>query len=183
MIALVGCHELGHVDGDGDYGRASGHLMGEVNNVNTWAREIEIKSERGRSRIVRYDGNTRVVYRQRNYEVADLERGDYVAIRTQEARDGSFYTDLITVRESAQDRGAAGKERRLDRVAGRVEYVDPRRGTFEVRDGRDRLVVVSVAFNAARTVVNRFNRLHEGDYVRLEGQFVDRDRFELEKFL
>jgi len=32
-------------------------------------------------------------------------------------------------------------------------------------------------------VADRFNRLREGDYVRIEGRFVNQDRFELESFL
>jgi len=86
----------------------------------------------------------------------------------------------------AQDRGfggSAGRSDRWDRFEGTVEYVDARRGTFEVRDNRQRLVVISVAFNAPRPVADRFNRLREGDYVRIEGRFVNQDRFELESFL
>jgi hypothetical protein len=62
-----------------------------------------------------------------------------------------------------------------------VEHVDARRGTFEVRD-RGRMVVVSVAFNAPRSVTDRFNRLREGDVVRIEGRFSNQDRFDLENF-
>ena len=55
--------------------------------------------------VVRYDDKTQVVYRQRYYSVANLERGDYIAAQTQQDRDGRIYTDSITVRESVQDRG------------------------------------------------------------------------------
>jgi len=110
--------------------------------------------------------------------------------RVQQDRDGRSYTGTITVREAVQDRGysdgkSGGNSRggRLDTVEGRVEYIDPRRGTFEVRDQRDRLVVVSIAFNAPRAVADRFNRLREGDYVRVEGRAVSADRFDLENFL
>jgi hypothetical protein len=63
-----------------------------------------------------------------------------------------------------------------------VESVDARRGTFEVRD-RGRFVVVSVPFNAPRSVMERFNRLRQGDVVRIEGRFSNQDRFDLENFL
>jgi len=72
---------------------------------------------------------------------------------------------------------------RLDRIEGRVEFVDSRRGTFEIRDSRNRLVVVSVPFNAPRAVTDRFNRLRSGDNVRIEGRSVSADRFDLESFL
>ena len=183
-LALTGCHELGHVDGLGDYGSSGSELVGEVQHVDTRAREIEIRTDSGRTSIIRYDNNTQVVYQQRNYSVDNLERGDYVAARVQRDRDGRDFTDSITVRESVQDRGYSGGGRgRLDRAEGRVEYVDSRRGTFEIRDQRNRLIVVSVAFNAPRAVSDQFNRLRNGDYVRIEGRSVNADRFELENFL
>ena len=162
FLALAGCHELGHIDGPGDYGIGGNDIVGEVTNIDTRSRQIEIRADSGRTSTVRYDNNTQVIYRQRNYPVANLERGDYVAARVQQDRDGRYSTDTITVRESAQDRGTIGGGR-LDRIEGRVEYVDSRRGTFELRDSRNRLVVVSVAFNAPRAVTDRFNRLRNGD--------------------
>ena len=82
-----------------------------------------------------------------------------------------------------QDRGNKRGSARLDRIEGRIEYVDERRGTFELRDSRNRLIVVAVPFNAARSVMDRFNRLRTGDYVRIEGRPVDADHFDLESFL
>jgi hypothetical protein len=133
---------------------------------------------------VRYDNNTRVVYRQRDFTVTNLEPGDYVAVRAQEDRDGRYYADYITVRESAQDRGGyiGGSTGRLDRIEGRVEWIDSRRGSFEVRD-RGRVVLVTLPYSASRSVSDRFNRLREGDHVRVEGRYVNDDRLELEAFL
>jgi hypothetical protein len=183
-LALAGCHELGHVDGLGDYGSSSSDLVGEVQYVDTRAREIEIRTDSGRTSVVCYDNNTQVTYRQRNYAVDNLERGDYVAARVQQDSDGRPVANSITVRESVQDRGQSGGGRgRLDRAEGRVEYVDARRGSFEIRDQRNRLIVVSVDFNAPRAVTDQFNRLRNGDYVRIEGRSVNADRFELENFL
>jgi len=182
-VAFAGCHELGHVDGIGDYGDMSGSdVVGEVEHIDPQAREIEVRTDSGRISVLRYDDRTQVVYRQRNYAVANLERGDYIAARVQQERDGRSYTDTITVRESVQDRTGRSGVGRLDRVEGRVEYIDPRRGTFEIRDQRNRLVVVAVPFNAPRPVIDRFNRLREGDYIRVEGRSVSSDRFELENF-
>jgi exosome complex RNA-binding protein Csl4 len=184
VLTLAGCHELGHVDGIGDYGGSSNDIVGEVEYVDTQAREIEIRTDSGRTSAVRYDNNTQVVYRQRNYSVDNLERGDYIAARVQQDRDGRPVANSITVKESVQDRGSStGGRGRLDRAEGRVEYVDARRGTFEIRDQRNRSIVVSVPFNAPRDVVDQFNRLRNGDYVRIEGRSVNTDRFELENFL
>ena len=193
-LAFAGCHELGHIDGLGDYGgggTAGRDVVGEVEYVDPRAREIEVRTDGGTTTALRYDDRTQVVYQQRNYPVANLERGDYVAARVQQDRDGRSYTDTITVRESVQDRGGRGSggsssgggSSRFDRVDGRVEHIDARRGTFELRDSRNRIIVVSVPFNAPRQVMDRFNRLREGDNVRIEGRSSGNDRFELEDFV
>ena len=72
---------------------------------------------------------------------------------------------------------------RLQTVDGRVERVDIQRGTFEIRDQSRERVIVSLPYNARRSDVDRFRALQAGDYVRVEGRFLDRDRFELEGFL
>jgi len=182
IFTLTGCLEGTGIDGLGDYGSQANEIVGEVINVDSRSRQIEIRADSGRTSTIRYDNNTQVLYRQRTYPVANLERGDYIAARVQQDRDGRYTTNTITVRESAQDRGTVGGSR-LDRIEGRVEYVDSRRGTFELRDSRNRLIVVSVDFNAPKAVTDRFNRLRNGDQVRIEGRSVNADRFDLEKFL
>ncbi|HXV81599.1 MAG TPA: hypothetical protein VEG60_17100 [Candidatus Binatia bacterium] len=189
FLVLAGCAELGQMGFPGDYGNWGGSdVVGEVRYVDSRNRQIELSTDAGRQFLVRYDNNTRVTYRQRDYAVANLEPGDYVAVRTQQDRDGRYFTDLITVRESVQERGGYGGNSgnsvgRLERLEGRVEYVDSRRGTFEIRDRSNRLVVVSLPYNAPRAIGDRFNRLREGDYIRVEGRFIDRDRFEIENFV
>jgi hypothetical protein len=188
---LTGCAELGQIGFPGDYGNWGGSdLVGEVRDVDTRARQIELTTDAGRRFLVRYDNNTRVSYRQRDYAVANLEPGDYVAVHAQQDRDGRYFTDLITVKESVQERGGhgggssgGGSTGRLERLEGRVEFVDPRRGSLEIRDRNNRLVVVSVPYNAPRAISDRLNRLREGDYVRMQGRFLNRDRFELENFV
>ena len=182
-LALTGCDELARVGDLGNYGSLGSDLVGEVENVDTRAREIQIRTDSGRTAVVRYDDRTQVIYQQRNYSVANLEPGDYVAVRVQQDRNGQNYTDTITVREGVQDRGNKRGSARLDRIEGRIEYVDQRRGTFELRDSRNRLIVVAVPFNAPGSVMDRFNRLRTGDFVRIEGRAAGSDRFDLENFL
>jgi uncharacterized protein DUF5666 len=184
LLAVAGCDELGQFDRPGDYGSLGGDLIGEVRRVNTRDREIELRSDSGRTLRLRYDDNTRVVYRQRDYAISNLEPGDYVAVRAQEGRDGRSYADYITVQEAAQDRSGSGRGSlgRLDRLEGRVEYIDSRRGSFEVRD-RGKVVVVTLPYSPPRNVSDRFNRLREGDFVRVEGRYVNDARFELNAFL
>lgn len=182
-LALTGCDELARVGDLGNYGSLGSDLVGEVENVDTRAREIQIRTDSGRTSVVRYDDRTQVIYQQRNYSVANLEPGDYVAVRVQQDRNGQNYTDTITVREGVQDRGNKRGSARLDRIEGRIEYVDQRRGTFELRDSRNRLILVAVPFNAPGSVMDRFNRLRTGDFVRIEGRATGSDRFDLENFL
>jgi Domain of unknown function (DUF5666) len=185
LLGLTGCHELGHIDGPGDFGGISGNdLVGEVRNVDTRARQIELRTDAGRRELVRYDNNTRVVYRQQDYAVSNLEPGDYVAARGQQDRDGRYYTDYITVRESAQDRGGYNRPGgRFERLEGTVSSIDSRRGTFEVRNRDGRRVLVTLPFNTSRADRDRFDRLREGDSVRVEGTYVNQDRFDFEAFL
>ena len=184
LFVLAGCHELGHLDGPGDYGSTSS-VVGEVRRIDTRNREIELRSDAGRNVDVRYDDRTRVTYRQRDYDVTNLEPGDYIAMRTERDRDGRLYTDQVTVRESAQDRGGRGRgpTGRLDAVEGTVEYIDARRGAFDIRNRQNRLVIVTLPDNAPRAVSDRLKRLREGDNVRVEGRFITQDRFELESFV
>jgi hypothetical protein len=186
ILASIGCNELSQIGGLGDYGVfGNSDVVGEVEDVDNRAREIEIRTDSGQTAVVRYDDQTQVIYRQRNYSVANLERGDYIAARVQRDRDGRDFADTITVRESVQERSGTGRQTgsRLDRLEGRVESVDSRGGTFGIRDSRNRVISVSVAFNAPRSVRDRFDRLRSGDYVRIEGRAAGRDQFDLENFL
>jgi hypothetical protein len=192
FLLFNGCAELGQLGRAGGYGNLGGNeLVGEVQIIDTRARQIQLTTDTGRRLVFMYDNNTRVSYRQRDYTVADLEPGDYVALRAQQDRDGRNLADLITVRESLQERtgysgGGTGRGNenveRLDRLEGQVEFVDVKRGLFEIRNRQNRLVVVALPKGAPRSISERFNRLREGDYVRLEGRFLNQDRFELENF-
>jgi hypothetical protein len=71
---------------------------------------------------------------------------------------------------------------RLESLEGRVEFVDSRRGLFELRSPNNRLVVVNLQYNPPRTVSDRFNRMREGETVRIDRRFINQDRFELENF-
>jgi hypothetical protein len=64
-----------------------------------------------------------------------------------------------------------------------VEQVDFQRNSFEMRDQFRERVLVSLRYNARRSDVDRFRKLRSGDYVRVEGRFLDRERFELDGFL
>src|ERR1700745_1014905 len=146
LLTTPGCAELGQLNIPGDYGTANADVVGEVQNVDTRSRQIEIRTDAGRTLNVQYDNQTKVEYRQRDYSVSNLEPGDYVAVSTEQDRDGRLYAAVVTVRESVQDRGGSTQDRagRLDRLEGTVEHIDSRRGQFEVRDRSNRLIVVAL---------------------------------------
>jgi Domain of unknown function (DUF5666) len=193
LLTSPGCAELGQIAIPGDYGGApNADVVGEVRNVDTRTRQIEIRTDTGRTWNIQYDNQTKVVYRQRDYAVSNLEPGDYVAVSTEQDRDGRLYADLVTVKESVQERTGSGPQRsgssrdragRLDRLEGTVENIDSRRGQFEVRGRDNRTIIVSLQYNAPRSVSDRFDRLREGETVRVEGRFLNQERFELENFL
>lgn len=186
LIFVMGCQELGHMGGGlGDiWGeKQQTELGGEIRSISTKLREIELRTDEGRTRAVRYDGQTRVVYRDRDYSVSNLEPGDYVAMRVRADGPGETYTDLVRVRESVQDRGGIGSRGRAERLQGTVEYVDSRRGEFEIRDQDGRRVMVTLPYNPRNADIDRVQSLRRGDHVRIEGRFLNPDRFELESFV
>ena len=64
LLFLSGCSELGQIGFPGDYGNWGGSdLVGEVRDVDTRARQIELSTDAGRKFLVKYDNNTRVSYR------------------------------------------------------------------------------------------------------------------------
>ncbi len=187
LAAATGCYEIGHIgDTPGDIygGKQESEIIGEVRWVDPRLREIEVRGDDGRVRSARYDNRTRVVYRRQEYSVTNLEPGDFVAMRIQQSTSGNPYTDLIRVRQSVQERGGMTTPRdRIARLDGTVEYVDSQRGLFELRDQYGKKVMVTLPYNARRSDVDRLRRLRSGDYIRVEGQFLNQDRFELAAFL
>jgi len=163
-------------------------IVATVERVNTGSREIDLRPNDGRTRVVGYSTDTRVMYRGREYPVSQLEAGDIVAMQLRQDSRGNSYTDLIRVQESIRDRDqgrgdASRPGTGIQTVDGRVERVDYQRNSFEMRDQSRERVIVALRDNARRSDVDRFRALRSGDYVRVEGRFLDRERFELENFL
>jgi hypothetical protein len=98
---------------------------------------------------------------------------------------GKSYANLIRVQESVRDRGGITTRpgTGIQTIDGRVEQVDFQRSSFEIRGQSGERIFVSLPYNARRSDVDRFRALRAGDYVRVEGRFLDRERFELESFI
>ena len=89
-------------------------------------------------------------------------------------------SDIAGFRQIAQTAMPAAE---LDRLQGSIENLDLRHGRFDVRDNTDRVVTVVVPRRASRALNSQVRELREGAIVRLQGRYLDRDRFELYAFL
>ncbi len=188
LMAAAGCDEMGGLGSPpgGVYGAGGqqSELEGEIQRVDPRSQQIELQTRDARARTVRYSSRTRVTYRQQDYSVDDLDPGDIVTMRVQLDSSGNTYADLIVVRQPVQERGGiVTPGPKTQRLEGEVERVDYQRGSFELRDRYSGTITVCLPYNPARSVVDRFRELRSGDYVRIEGRFLNQDRFELEEFL
>jgi hypothetical protein len=187
-LALSGCSDNVALVGRPTLELGQDEFVAEVERLDTSSREIHLRPNDSRTRVVGYSTEARVMYRGREYPVTQLEAGDIVAMRLRQDSRGNSYTDLIRVQESIQDRNqrrgdAASPGRGIQTLDGRVEQLDFQRSSFEIRGQSRERVIVSLSDNARRSDVDRFRALRSGDYVRVEGRFLDRERFELENFL
>jgi hypothetical protein len=181
-LLLGGCgglENLGKVLGDVLGTSGSGEIVAEVQGVDTRRQVVDVITQDGQRGGVAYDQRTRVVYRDQDYPVTALERGDIVALRVQDTGQG-LYTDYILVQQSVRER--TGQTGALQTVQGRVGQVDHARGMFQLTDDRGVTIVVAMPFNPRQTDRNRFNALRGGEYVRVTGRWITQERFELERF-
>ena len=132
FLILSGCSELGQIGLPGDYSNLGGSdLVGEVRDVDTRARQIELSTDTGRKFLLKYDNNTRVSYRQRDLRRRQPGTGRLCG-RARATRSGRS----IFHRSDHSERKRAGTgwlrrnqqrqwERRTPRkLEGRVESVD-----------------------------------------------------------
>ncbi len=162
-----------------------GETRAEVIAVRPRSNEIQVRSDDNRTRVLSYDPTrVRVLYNGLEYAVENLEAGDIIAF--QETRGGTV--DTIRVQEPVQARtgSTAGRrdtrEPRRTALEGTIERIDYDRGVFDVRT-RDRgIVTAALPFNARSSEVDDFRRLRTGDNVRVEGEFINRDNFQVTAF-
>ena len=188
LTAIAGCSDNVALVGRPTLELGQDEFVAEVERLDTSSREIHLRPNNSRTRVVGYSTDARVLYRGREYPVSQLEAGDIVAMQLKQDSRGNSYTDLIRVQESIRDRdqsrgGIIRPGTGSQTVDGRVEQLDFQRSSFEIRGQSSERVIVSLSDNARRSDVDRFRALRSGDYVRVEGRFLDRERFELENFL
>lgn len=94
---------------DGGYDRrdrfgrdtAHNHIYGTVHDIDEGRREIRLRTDDGRTTVVRYDSRTRFfdANRDRDIEVASLRTGDSVAIQLERNSGGEQYANAIRVED------------------------------------------------------------------------------------
>jgi len=188
LTALAGCSDNIALIGRPTLQLDQEEIFAEIDRVNTSSRQIYLRPEDSPSRVVGYRADVRVLFRGREYPIAQLERGDRVSMQLKQDSRGDFSTDLIRLQESVReqnlDRGDAPQPAGpVQTVDGTVEHLDFQRSSFELSDRSRPSVFVSLPSNARRSDLDRFRALRSGDYVRVEGRFTSQDRFELENFL
>jgi hypothetical protein len=72
-------------------------IFGTVQNVDERSREIRVRTDDGRSSIVRYDGSTRVSDGSRDLRPDSLRSGDEISVRLARSGAGEQYADAIRV--------------------------------------------------------------------------------------
>jgi len=161
-----------------------GEIRAEIVEVDPARREIRVvRTGDGRRETLPYDVvYTKVFYHGWEYTVDHLESGDIVAFRTLPR--GSNYVDTIRIQEPVQTRVGARPPPppRPQVIEGTVERIDYDLGVFDLRPRTGRMVTVSIPYNARASDVESFRRLRRGDYVRLEGEFVNPESFQLSAF-
>ena len=175
---------LGGVAGAPGAGQ-QGQVVAEIQGVDSRQQLIQVRTQDGRTGSLLYDQNTVVVYQQRQYQVANLERGDVVAIQVQQDTQGNAYASRIDVQQSVQERTgqASGGSAQLQQFTGRVGQIDYQRGWFQLQTQYGGTVTVTLPYNPSSATETRFNRLRSGDSVRIEGTDVGNGRVELYRFV
>jgi hypothetical protein len=181
---------LGSVRGPSveDGGLRPGEIAGDVSQVNHSRQELYIVADNGQRQTVPFDDKrTTVTYNGRDYSVDSLEAGDRIAyFPPSRARS---YVDVIRIQEPVQAHAdsrlgrAVPAHPRTDIVEGTVDRIDPSLAVFDVTPRSGRTVTVSIPYNARQAAIDNFRTLRRGDVVRLEGQFVNSDNFQLVAFL
>jgi len=181
-LAMASCSSLGSV-GDilGGVLGGGNQVSGTVRGVNTQSQSISLQQSNGQNVDLRYDNQTRVVYRNQNYPVTALDPGDQVSARVQQLQTGAYYTDSVAVIQPVSGGGGATGGN-VQSLQGTVRQVDQTNGWFTLDAGNNVTLTVSMPYNTSSTDRQRFNSLRSGDYVSFYGVYLSSTRVELRQF-
>jgi hypothetical protein len=172
----------GVLDPTGAPGAQQGQVVVEIQGVNTRQQSIQVRTERGETGTVMYDQNTVVVYRQQQYPVTALERGDIAAMQIQQIDRDRLYTSRIDVQQSVQERTGQTGTGQLQQVTGRVGQIDHQRGFFDLQTQQGTFTVI-LPNDAGPATRDYFHRLRTGETVVVEGRISGTARIDLHRFV
>ena len=186
FITLSACSSaggLGEVLGSVLGGGQPQQLAGSVRSVDTRNQQISIQQSNGQSVAVLYDANTKVVYQNTKYTVANLDPGDQVVARITTTQNNAYYTDSITVTQAVTTTTSGGTvDNNVQLLTGTVYSIDRTNGAFVVDMGGGTRVTVSMPYGARSADVQTFNSLRVGQNVRFYGVYLNTSRIELRQF-
>jgi hypothetical protein len=79
-------------------------VQAEVQQLDTQRQRVAIRTSQGQTGSVLYDDRTVVVYRQQQYPVTALERGDIVNMQLMQTSQNEIYVARVDVVQSIQER-------------------------------------------------------------------------------
>jgi len=185
LVALGACTNTGSLGGvlGSVLGGTPSQVSGSVRTVDTRNQQITLRQSNGQDVVVNYDSQTRVVYQNQNYSVTSLEYGDVVTARLQSNNNSnSYYTDLVQVDQPVNNTTGTTSNEVVQTLQGTVRTIDTNNGSFVVDASSNVRLTVTLPYNVSRTDANKFNALRAGDFVRLEGVFLNSSRVELRRF-
>ena len=103
LTAIAGCSDNIALVGRPTLELGQDEFVAEVDRLDTSSREIHLRPNNSRTRVVGYSTDARVMYRGREYPVSQLQSGDVVVMQLKQDSRGNSYTDLIRVQESNRD--------------------------------------------------------------------------------
>jgi cold shock CspA family protein len=176
VLALVliasGCASIGL--GREDDPATNGQVRGVVLEMDARGERLELDTEGGEIVSITVSERTPVTYQGRDYQPANLERGDLVVVQLREGIAGGLIADRIEVERSVQERrGTNGQTgtgpMQTDELQGEVIEVDARDREIQVRTDRGAVWVqyregTPVYFQGQRYEIRN---LDPGDVVRI----------------
>jgi hypothetical protein len=186
LMGIPGCMENIALIGRPTIEEGRNDVVGEVERVDLSSRRIYLRPNSGDRRVVAFATDAQVLDRGREYPMERLKPGDTVAMQMKRDSRGDSYADLIRIQAIVGSRNASdvvSSGPRIQTLAGQVQSVNRRDNLFALDHRPGQVVLVLLSQYVRESDKDRFRTLRAGDYVRLEGKFTERDRFELLSFL
>lgn len=186
LMSVPGCMENIALIGRPTIPEGQPDVVGTVERVDTAARRINLRVSGGERRSIGYSEDAQVLERGREYPITRLAPGDLVAAQVRQDERGDSYANLIRIQENAPRRNpdqASVPAPKIQTLSGTVGVVNRRDNLFELNSQPGETVSVALSPYVRDSDRDRFSTLRSGDHVKIEGKFINRDRFEMLSFL